>query len=185
MSTHEIIVSGFGGQGVLAMGGVLAYGGLFDNRTVSMIPSYGPEMRGGTAYCSVVISEDVIASPVVTEPMELVVMNQPSLDKFEDWLITGGTLLVNSSMISKMPRRKDLSVFLIPASEIAVELGNLRVANMVMLGALLEVSELVSIESASRALEKVIPPKYHSSMPMNLEAMGLGRMLIRKAAHHK
>ena len=127
--THEFIMAGFGGQGVMLMGQLMSYAGMFDGKHVSWMPSYGPEMRGGTANCSVVVSDQPVASPVVTEPTCAVVMNAPSLDKFAPTVVPGGCLLINSSLVTADPGRDDVKVFKVPANEIANELGNSRAAN--------------------------------------------------------
>ncbi|NLW17622.1 MAG: 2-oxoacid:ferredoxin oxidoreductase subunit gamma [Firmicutes bacterium] len=145
--THEIILAGFGGQGVMLMGQMLAYAGMTEGKNVSWLPSYGPEMRGGTANCTVVVSDKPVGSPLITRPGILVAMNLPSLDKFEDNVKPGGLLVYNSSLISRPPKRDDIEVLAVPANEIANELGNDRIANMVVLGALLGKKPIVENES--------------------------------------
>lgn len=135
---EQVIMAGFGGQGVMSMGQLLAYSGMLEGKNVSWLPSYGPEMRGGTANCNVIVSDDEIGSPIVTEATAVIAMNLPSLDKFEHSVMPGGTLIINSSLIERKCSRTDIDVFYIPANEIADELGNNRVANMVMLGAYLK-----------------------------------------------
>jgi 2-oxoglutarate ferredoxin oxidoreductase subunit gamma len=134
--TYEIILAGFGGQGVMLMGQLFTYAGMIEKKNVSWMPSYGPEMRGGTANCSVIISDKPIGSPVVTEPTAVVVMNLPSLDKFAPMLVPGGVLFINSSLVEKDAKRKDVVVYRVPVNDIASELGNSKMANMVALGAL-------------------------------------------------
>ena len=131
--THEIIMAGFGGQGVMAMGKILVEAAMEEGKNVSWLPSYGPEMRGGTANCSVIVSDEPIGAPVVTEATAAIVMNRPSLDKFENDIIPGGALFINSSLIEKKATRDDIKVYYVPANEIASELGTDRVANIVML----------------------------------------------------
>lgn len=134
--THEIILAGFGGQGVMVMGQLLTYAGMLEGAHVSWIPSYGPEMRGGTANCSVIISQEPIGSPIVTEATAVVAMNLPSLEKFESSLSPGGILVLNSSLIDRESKRDDIVTYKVPANDIANSLGNARMANMVALGAL-------------------------------------------------
>lgn len=136
--THQIISAGFGGQGVLLLGQLVAYAGMAEGKNVSWLPSYGPEMRGGTANCCVVVSDEDVAARVVVEADSVIVMNRPSLEKYEKNVVPGGKLFINSSLIEDEPSRKDIEVYRVPASEIADELGNGRVANIVMLGAMLE-----------------------------------------------
>src|SRR5699024_10889245 len=132
---ERVIMAGFGGQGVMAIGQLLTYGGMVENKNVSWLPSYGPEMRGGTANCGVIVSDEPVGSPVVVNSTSAIIMNKPSLDKFEDSIINGGKLFINSSLIEQKAKRDDIDIYYIPANEIADEIGNARVANMVMLGA--------------------------------------------------
>jgi 2-oxoglutarate ferredoxin oxidoreductase subunit gamma len=147
---HEIIMAGFGGQGVMAMGKILVEAAMEEGKNVSWLPSYGPEMRGGTANCSVIVSDEPIGAPIVTEATAAIVMNRPSLDKFENDVIPGGALLINSSLIDKKATRNDIKVYYIPANDIANELGTDKVANIVMLGAYLKVSGAASVDSNIR-----------------------------------
>lgn len=171
---HEMIFAGFGGQGVLSMGQLLTYAGMMEDRNVSWLPSYGPEMRGGTANCNVIVSDDEIGSPVVTQGSAVVVMNRPSLDKFESFVAPGGALFINSSLIDKKAERTDIKVFYVPASEIAGELGNIKVANIVMLGALVKLLKPVEPESVIESLKKVLGPSKEHLIPLNREAMAKG-----------
>jgi 2-oxoglutarate ferredoxin oxidoreductase subunit gamma len=157
--SNDIVLAGFGGQGILLMGQLLAYAGMIENRHVSWIPSYGPEMRGGTANCSVIIADEPVGSPIVTEPNLVVAMNLPSLDKFEPALQSGGILIINSSLIQKEATRSDITVYKVPANELAQELGNLKVANMIVLGAIVAASEAVKDESALQAFAKLFAKK--------------------------
>jgi len=173
---QEIILAGFGGQGVMSMGQLLAYAGMYEDKHVSWIPSYGPEMRGGTANCAVTISDIPICSPIVSEPNTLVVLNRPSLEKFEKEVQPGGLLLMNSTLILTEPRRKDLRILKIPADALAKEkFGSSRVANMIILGALLELTQAVSVDSVEKALKKVLPDYRHSLIPLNREALEFGK----------
>ena len=142
---ERIIIAGFGGQGVMALGQLLTYSGMIEDRKVSWLPSYGPEMRGGTANCNVIVSSDKVGSPVVVEATSSIMMNRPSLDKFEESMVAGGKLFINSSLIDRKTKRDDLDAYYIPANDIANELGNPRVANMVMLGAFLEATKAVTV----------------------------------------
>jgi len=177
---EEIIIGGFGGQGVMSMGQLLAYAGMMEDKHVSWIPSYGPEMRGGTANCSVTISDAPVSSPLITEPRTLIVLNRPSLEKFEPDVQPGGLLLINSSLIDMEPKRQDLKILKIPASELANEkLHNGHVANMIILGAFVEITKAVSIDSVIAALTKVLPEYRHNLIPLNREALEMGAGLAR------
>jgi 2-oxoglutarate ferredoxin oxidoreductase subunit gamma len=175
----EAIFAGFGGQGVLLMGQLIAYSGMYEGKNVSWVPSYGPEMRGGTANCSVVVSEETIGSPVFTEPGVLVVMNRPSLEKFEAALQPGGLLFYNSSLIDIQPKRTDITVFAIPANDLATELGNSRVANMVVMGAIIKKTGIINIDTAMHVLtEKVLTGKKEKLIPVNRAAFDQGMKLL-------
>ena len=177
---QEILIAGFGGQGVLSIGQLLAYAGMIENKQVAWIPSYGPEMRGGTANCGVTISDDPISSPLVTEPTTLIVMNRPSLDKFEKAVVPGGYILINSSLVDQKVKRDDVQVMEIPANQIAEELGNTKVANNVILGALIELTGTVSIESVVESLKKVLPARRHNMISVNQQALEKGVQLVRE-----
>jgi 2-oxoglutarate ferredoxin oxidoreductase subunit gamma len=172
---NEIIVAGFGGQGVLVLGQLIAYGGMIEGKAVSWFPSYGPEQRGGTCNCSVVISESEIGSPIVTEPTCAVVMNLPSFTRFEPTLKPGGLLLYNTTLIHQKPERSDIRVIGVPANAIAEELGNIKVSNMVILGAFIEAAQLVSIGSIEESLKNVLPERHHHLIPLNMQALERGR----------
>ena len=169
--THEMISAGFGGQGVLLLGQLLAYAGLKEGKEVSWLPSYGPEMRGGTANCSVIVSDEEIGAPVVVEADAVVAMNRPSLDKFEKSVKPGGKLFINSSLIDKKSERDDIEVYYVPATELADKIGNTRVANIVMLGAYLEATGVVSPDSAIDCLAASFGEKKAHLIPMNREAI--------------
>lgn len=180
MSQQEIIFAGFGGQGIMSMGMLLAYAGMQAGKEVSWIPSYGPEMRGGTANCAVVVGDDPIASPLVNEPTAAVVMNSPSVARFAPQITPGGVLLVNASMApTDTVDRNDITVASVPATGTANELGNIRIANMVALGAFLELVPVVSLEAVEEALTAVLPPRRHSLIPLNREALKRGRDWVR------
>ncbi len=171
----EIIMSGFGGQGVMSMGQVVCYAGLAEGKRVSWLPSYGPAMRGGTANCSVVVSDKPVGSPVVSRPDAVIVMNRPSLDRFEPNLKPGGTLVINTSMCDKEPTRTDIKVVKVPATTIASDLGNIRVANMVALGAFLGVVPIVEIGSIVAALAAHLPERHRKHVPLNAKALEAGK----------
>lgn len=172
---QEIILAGFGGQGVMSMGQLLAYAGMEENKHVSWIPSYGPEMRGGTANCAVTVSDLPISCPIVSEPDTLIVLNRPSLEKFEKDIKPGGLLLINSSLISIEPKRLDIKVMKIPADDLANEkFNNLRVANMIILGAYVALTGAVSISSLVKALKKALPERHHKLIPLNQQAFEFG-----------
>lgn len=178
---ERIVVAGFGGQGVMALGQLLTFSGMTEDKAVSWLPSYGPEMRGGTANCSVIISEDAVGSPVVTESTTAIVMNLPSLDKFESSVKPGGRLFINSSLIEKKATRDDIEVYYIPANEVANDLGNSRTANMVMLGAFVEASKVVKPETIlDKAFTAVFGEHRAHLLPINKEAMEKGAEIARE-----
>ena len=170
----EMIFAGFGGQGVMLMGQILAYAGMLEGQQVSWFPAYGPEMRGGTANCSIIIGDEPVGTPIVTEPSVVVAMNLPSLDKFEPMLPVGGTLLINSSLIDRKPHRTDVKTYYVPCNDIAQELGNLKVANMVMVGAIIAASGVVNIDSVITVLAKKIFKNKPKVMPINEQAIRRG-----------
>ncbi|SET11977.1 2-oxoglutarate ferredoxin oxidoreductase, gamma subunit [Natronincola peptidivorans] len=180
MATEKIIMAGFGGQGVMSMGQLLTYSGMIEDKQVSWLPSYGPEMRGGTANCSVIVSDNLIGSPIITEDATaIIVMNLPSLLKFEKNLRAGGKALINSSLIEKKADRDDVEAYYIPANEIANEIGNARVANMVMLGAYLELTKIVSVDAVVEAFKKVYGATKEHLIPLNKEALERGAAVVR------
>jgi len=176
--TNEIIIAGFGGQGALLMGELIAYAGMTEGKQVSWLPSYGPEMRGGTANCSVIVSDEPVGSPVVTEADAVIVLNKPSLDKFERVLKPGGKLLINSSLIDKKATREDVTAYYIPANEIAAELGNAKVANVVMLGAYIAAAGVVAKESVINAVAHMLGERKAHLVPMNEQAYDAGAKSI-------
>jgi len=177
---ERIIIAGFGGQGVMAMGQLLTYAGMIEGKHVSWLPSYGPEMRGGTANCSVIVSSEPVGSPVVVNSTTAIVMNKPSLDKFEPSVNKGGRLFINSSLIEQKSKRDDIEVYYISANEIADELGNMRVANMVMLGAYLEATKTVDVESVLEGFTKVFGENRAHLIPINKEALERGAQAVRE-----
>lgn len=174
------IFAGFGGQGVLLIGQLIAYAGMYEGRNVSWLPSYGPEMRGGTANCSVVVSDDPIASPVLSMADCVIAMNTPSLDKFEANVLPGGKLFINSSIIDKKATRTDIDVYYVPCNDIADQLGNPKVLNMAMLGAYLEATKVVGVESVLQALLHSLGEKKAHLIPLNRQAIEMGAESIRK-----
>lgn len=169
-----VIMSGFGGQGIISAGILLAYSGMVDGKSVTFFPAYGAEMRGGTANCSVVVSSDEVASPVVSSPDSLIVMNEPSLLKFEPALKPDGLLLVNKSLVSSQPKRTDINAVTIDANKIAEEIGTVKCANMVMLGALINHTQAVSLESLIKTLPKVFPRAKEEMIKLNEQALKKG-----------
>jgi 2-oxoglutarate ferredoxin oxidoreductase subunit gamma len=174
---EEILIAGFGGQGVMSMGQLIAYAGMNEGKNVSWLPSYGPEQRGGTANCAVVVSDEKVGSPLVSHPTAAIVLNNPSYEKFEPKVRNGGLLIVNASLISKTSRRTDITVLNIKATDLANELGNSKVANMILLGAFLEETDILSDHSILEALKKVLSPEKHSLLDINERALILGRSL--------
>lgn len=178
---HEVILAGFGGQGMMLAGQLLAYAGMLEGKYVSWYPSYGPEMRGGTANCTVVVSAEPIASPVVSHPTAVIAMNRPSIERFEAMLVSGGILVYNSSLIAHGPTRPDLRVVAVPANALADGLGDTRVANMVVLGALLATTGAVSADSVVASLKKTLPERRQNLIPLNERALALGAEAARSA----
>lgn len=172
--TNEIVLAGFGGQGILFAGKALAYGGLMDEKEVSWLPSYGPEMRGGTANCSVCISDEPIGSPLVTEPDLLIVMNLPSYVKFIDTVKPGGKVFVDSTLIEEKSSRTDIECFYVPATQLATDNGLTGMANIILLGKMMKETGIISIETARKAMEKCIPPKKANLLDSNMKAIEIG-----------
>ena len=177
----EIIIAGFGGQGVLSMGKILAYSGLMENKEVTWMPAYGPEQRGGTANVTVIVSEERISSPILSHYDVAIVLNQPSLDKFESKVKPGGILIYDGFGIIKPPTRKDINVYRIDAMDKAAELKNSKVFNMIVLGGLLKVCPIVSTDGLNKALYKTLPERHHGLIPLNMEAVEAGGQIIEKA----
>ena len=176
----EIIIAGFGGQGVLSMGKILAYSGLMENKEVTWMPAYGPEQRGGTANVTVIVSEDRISSPILSQYDVAIVLNQPSLDKFESKVKPGGILIYDGFGILNPPTRKDINVYRIDAMDKAAELKNSKVFNMIVLGGLLMVCPIVSTDGLNKALYKTLPERHHGLIPLNMEAVEAGGQIIEK-----
>ncbi len=179
---EEIIISGFGGQGVLFAGQLLAYAGLEEGRHVTWIPSYGPEMRGGTAHCTVIISDIEIGSPLVRHPSAAVVMNPPSFDKYAETVKTGGVLVLDSDLIGKRSERTDINQIVLPAKTIATELGLVQVANLVMLGALVEATGIVRFETLDQVIAEHLSARRREALEANRQALRLGAGFARPLA---
>ncbi len=169
-----VIMSGFGGQGIISAGILLAQSGMVEGKFVTFFPAYGAEMRGGTANCSVVVSSEEVASPVVAQPDTLIVMNEPSLLRFEPQVKPGGLVLINSSLVSAKPKRNDLDIAFIPANSIAEKIGTIKAANMVMLGAFLKKTGAVKIDSIIKSLPKVYKRAKEDMLKKNQEALRAG-----------
>ncbi len=172
--THEIIFAGFGGQGILFSGKVIAYAGMNEGKNVSHLPSYGPEMRGGTASCSVIVSDEDVASPIIPEPGAIVVMNGPSLDKFENTVLKGGKIFMDSSLISRKCERDDVDVFEIPATQMANDMGIPKLANMIMVGKLVKETQMFTWEQLETAVTKLVPPAKAAMLESNMKAIKAG-----------
>lgn len=175
---EELIVAGFGGQGVLSLGMTLAYAGMLENKEISWMPSYGPEMRGGTANCITIISANKISSPIISLFDSAIVLNQPSMDKFAPRIKPGGILLYESCNIFKPSTRTDIDIIGIPATTEALQMKNPKVMNMIILGAYLQLRPVVSNESILEALQKVLPEKYHHLLPINRQALERGEAMV-------
>lgn len=171
---EEIIIAGFGGQGVLSMGKILAYAGLMDNLEVTWMPSYGPEQRGGTANVTVIVSDSPISSPVLDTYDTAVILNQQSLDKFESKVKPGGTLIYDPSGIHHLPTRTDITIVAVDAMTAAIEMNNTKTYNMILLGALLKQKPIVSVDAVIRGLKKTLPERHHHLIPLNEQAIQRG-----------
>lgn len=174
----EIIISGFGGQGVLSMGKILAYSGLMEDKEVTWMPAYGPEQRGGTANVTVIVSDERVSSPILSKYDVAIVLNQPSLDKFEPKVKPGGILIYDSFGVITPPTRKDIRIFRIDAMDKAAEMKNAKVFNMIVLGGLLKVCPVVSTDGLNKALYKSLPERHHSLIPLNMAAVEEGMKII-------
>ncbi|MCX6257721.1 MAG: 2-oxoacid:acceptor oxidoreductase family protein [Bacteroidia bacterium] len=172
--TEEIIIAGFGGQGVLSMGKILAYSGIMQNKEVSWMPSYGPEMRGGTANVTVILSDERISSPILNEYDTAIILNQQSMDKFEKTVKPGGALLYDPNGISHHPQRKDIHIYQVEAVAKATEMGNTKIFNMIVLGAYLKIKPMVKMENVIKGLKKSLPVRHHKLIPLNEAAVNKG-----------
>lgn len=180
--TEEIIVAGFGGQGVLSMGMILAYSGIMEGQEVSWMPSYGPEMRGGTANVTVILSDSRISSPVIQEYDTVIVLNQQSLDKFEGAVKKGGTLIYDPNGITRKPERNDIDIYSIQATDEAAKMENTKTFNMIVLGGFLKIKPLVKMENVIKGLEKSLPERHHKLIPLNEKAIRRGMEIIQKVS---
>ena len=172
--THQILLAGFGGQGILFSGKFLAYDGLIEDRQVSWLPSYGPEMRGGTCNCSVILSDTQIGSPIVSNPDILIAMNLPSLDKFENDAVPGAKIFVDSSLIDRKVVREDVEAYYIPATKMASDEGLSGLANMIMIGYMIKKAGVMPYENVEKVMAKVVPAKKQTMLALNIKAVELG-----------
>lgn len=172
--TYEILIAGFGGQGILFSGKFLAYEGLLEDKEVSWLPSYGPEMRGGTANCSIIISDTKVGSPIVNDPNVLIAMNLPSLEKYEGAAVAGAKIFVDSSLVSKKVERADVEAYYIPASQLASDNGLSGLANMIMIGYMIKHTGVMPYENVARAMQKVVSAKKQNLFDLNMKAVELG-----------
>lgn len=175
---EEAIFAGFGGQGVLSMGQMLAYAGMLENKEVCWMPSYGPEMRGGTANCITIISDSMISSPIISRFDTVVALNQPSVEKFESKVKSGGCIIYDSSNILIPPTREDIKIYAIQGSDAALKLKNMKVLNMIILGAFIKARNTVNPETVLKALYQVLPERHHKLIPLNKEAFDIGMGLV-------
>lgn len=175
MKTTQILIAGFGGQGILFSGKFLAYKGLLEELQVSWLPSYGPEMRGGTANCNVILSDSPVGSPIITQPDVLIAMNLPSLQKYVDSVVPGGQIYVDSALIAEKVSRTDVSVFYIPATQMAKDAGIATLANMIIIGHLLQNHPELSFEGAESTVQKLVPPKKAALIELNMKALQMGK----------
>ncbi len=177
---QEIIIAGFGGQGVLSVGKIIAYSGVLQGLEATWMPAYGPEMRGGTANVTVIVSDERISSPIVHEFDTAIILNQQSLDKFEPMVKPGGVLVYDPNGITHPPTRTDISVYRVDATAEAARMGNPRVFNMIVLGAFLKVSPVVTLESVHKGVAKSLPERVHKTLPANYEAIDVGAEIVEK-----
>ncbi|MCF8303951.1 MAG: 2-oxoacid:acceptor oxidoreductase family protein [Bacteroidales bacterium] len=178
--SEEIIIAGFGGQGVLSMGKILAYSGVMQDKEVSWFPSYGPEMRGGTANVSVIISDERISSPILSECDTAIILNQQSMDKFEPAVKPGGLLLYDGNGITRHPERKDINIYRIDAADEAAKMGISKIFNMIVLGGYLKVKPVVELENVRLGLKKSLPSRYHHMIPDNEKAINRGLEIVQE-----
>ncbi len=171
---NQIILAGFGGQGILSMGHFIAHAGLLDGKNVSWLPSYGPEKRGGTANCHVIVGEEEVGSPIISSATVLIAMNGPSLEKFEDLVEPNGIIITDKSLVPIKPRRKDVRLFEIPATEMAYELGNATYAGIIILGKLIALTNIVTTENFEVALRAILKPSKHFMIPDEMKALQKG-----------
>ncbi len=178
--TEELIIAGFGGQGVLSMGKILCYSGIVQGQEVTWMPSYGPEMRGGTANVTVILSDERISSPIVGEFDTAIILNQQSMDKFEKTVKKGGTLIYDSNGITRHPERKDINIYLVDAAEEASKMDSAKTFNMIVLGGYLKIKPVVKMENVVAGIKKSLPERYHHLVPMNEKAIVRGAEIIKQ-----
>ncbi|NJK98959.1 MAG: 2-oxoglutarate ferredoxin oxidoreductase subunit gamma [Bacteroidales bacterium] len=177
--TEEIIIAGFGGQGVLSVGKILAYSGIMKGMEVSWMPSYGPEMRGGTANVTVILSDERISSPILNEFDTAIILNQQSLDKFESHIKKGGILLYDNNGITRHPSRSDISIYVVEAAEEATRMAAAKTFNMIVLGAFLKLKPIVELDHVIKGLEKSLPQRHHHTIPMNRDGILRGMEIVK------
>jgi 2-oxoglutarate ferredoxin oxidoreductase subunit gamma len=178
---YELVIAGFGGQGILLIGDILTHAAMYEGKEVSYLPTYGVEMRGGTANCAVTIADEEIGSVLGYRPDATIIMNQPSLDKFQDRIKPGGFLLLNTALTDPATvHRSDIELTTVAANDVALELGNVKVANMVVLGAFLEKQPIVERDSVFKALKKVLPERHHRLIDANIEAINAGAQAVKE-----
>ncbi|MEE4198084.1 MAG: 2-oxoacid:acceptor oxidoreductase family protein [Bacteroidales bacterium] len=178
--TEEIIIAGFGGQGVLSMGKILCYSGIVQGQEVTWMPSYGPEMRGGTANVTVILSDERISSPIINEYDTAIILNQQSMDKFEKMIKPGGTLLYDGNGITRHPERKDINIYRVDAAEEATKMETTKTFNMIVLGGFLKIKPIVKMENVVAGLKKSLPERYHHLLPVNEKAIKRGTEIIQE-----
>lgn len=178
--TEEIIIAGFGGQGVLSMGKIMAYSGIMQDQEVSWMPSYGPEMRGGTANVTVILSDERISSPILTRYDTAIILNQQSMDKFEPMVKPGGTLIYDANGITRHPDRKDINIYRVDAADEAAKLGLSKIFNMIVLGGFLQIRPIITLENVILGLKKSLPARYHHLIPDNEKALKRGMEIITR-----
>jgi len=178
--TEEIIIAGFGGQGVLSMGKILCYSGIVQGQEVTWMPSYGPEMRGGTANVTVILSDERISSPIINEYDTAIILNQQSMDKFEEMVKPGGTLIYDGNGITRHPERKDINVYRVDAAEEATKMETTKTFNMIVLGGFLKIKPIVKMDNVIEGLRKSLPERYHHLLPVNEKAIKRGTEIIQE-----
>jgi 2-oxoglutarate ferredoxin oxidoreductase subunit gamma len=178
--TEEIIIAGFGGQGVLSMGKIMAYSGVMQDMEVSWMPSYGPEMRGGTANVIVIISSERISSPIIKKFDTAIILNQQSMDKFEHSVKPGGTLIYDGNGITRHPERNDIAIYRVDATEEAAKMNNQKIFNTIVLGGFLKMKPIIKMENVILGLKKSLPERYHNLIPINEQALLRGAEIIRE-----
>ena len=178
--TEEIIIAGFGGQGVLSMGKILCYSGIVQGQEVTWMPSYGPEMRGGTANVTVILSDERISSPIINEHDTAIILNQQSMDKFEEMVKPGGTLVYDGNGITRHPERKDINIYRVDAAEEATKMETTKTFNMIVLGGFLKIKPIVKMDNVIEGLRKSLPERYHHLLPVNEKAIKRGTEIIQE-----